>query len=565
MTAKLGVHLKMRREFLEQWENLSDEERHRFQKMAKEEHGKRKALVLRKPKKLKCKFLNHRLCECLVRYFDPATCSLTVHGRTLRLIESHVHDCLGINAQGDLVEVEKLDGFLEVCKDLGVKKGEVKLKDLIDYLQKAKDADDVFKRKFAFYIVGAFLCPTTKATVNESFIQKVTDVKAMGNVNWAKLILNFLRKGINDQCFYGHLQPNGCLFLLVVFYLDHVSPIPQVIPYVRHVPLMAGLGDADIKGILHRLDEIGGYDNPGVVVHFRSEEGRKVDVKTSGNEYGMVTCTRHYFPVKDTLLPALSCVAKAMDTGCDYKFGSGAIDKFGKRQILGYPKLAKDNLMKMCDSYFGETNFTADIRHCSWIYIPTNDRGSHWFCIKVDMKTRITYIFDSKPGSRFNSFGKQLIRIVMLGLHKVLRLQYGDDYQQDVTKFNIANIESQPLQDDIDCHQMCYSSTKNSGDDGEKAKVPLYDPAPNCHCRMQANLRITGSLSHNKGKLYFICMKTMGRCGFFSWCLPRGSLAVHDNTEFFMEDEGNVAVLQTKVEMLEQQLENHEKASESID
>lgn len=69
--------------------------------------------------------------------------------------------------------------------------------------------------------------------------------------------------------------------------MDHVSPIPQVIPYVRHVPLMAGLGDAEIKGILHRFDEIGGYDNPGVVVHFKSEEGRKVDVKTSGNECGV--------------------------------------------------------------------------------------------------------------------------------------------------------------------------------------------------------------------------------------------------------------------------------------
>lgn len=41
--------------------------------------------------------------------------------------------------------------------------------------------------------------------------------------------------------------------------------------------------------------------------------------------------------------------------------------QYWQRQILGYPKLAEDDLMKMCDSYFGETNFTADIRHCSWV------------------------------------------------------------------------------------------------------------------------------------------------------------------------------------------------------
>ncbi|KAI8547985.1 hypothetical protein RHMOL_Rhmol07G0237100 [Rhododendron molle] len=47
------ITMEMKREILEQWKNLSDEERHKFQKMAKEEHGKRKALVPRKPKKRK--------------------------------------------------------------------------------------------------------------------------------------------------------------------------------------------------------------------------------------------------------------------------------------------------------------------------------------------------------------------------------------------------------------------------------------------------------------------------------------------------------------------------------
>ncbi|KAE9444799.1 hypothetical protein C3L33_23303, partial [Rhododendron williamsianum] len=491
------VAVMMRREFLEQWRNLSDEERHKFKKMAKEEHGKRKALAPRKPKKRKMqnRISLNSIVE-IVQKFSEAQRAAVIE--------------IGL---GDLVEVEKSDGFLEVCKDLGVKKGEVKLKDLKDYLQKAKDAD-------------------------------------------------------------------------------------EVIPYVRHVPLMVGLGDTKIKGILHQFDEIGGYDNSGVVVHFRSEERRKVDVKTSGNEcsvshdsngdvggtnltleivvglllcqnmllerqlayqiasqmasqvgsqmpgqlhqpaqqadpkmpsqvgsqmppqlhqpgqqvdlnlvdpngelhthlMGAETSTPNLFEAHEDIVEKLkgdqyisslssnisyempfetstpnpfetpSVVDKpkgdnhmrsSSSDQCnmgqktqkrkiqqdidevvvspsplsgfklrfglsrDYKFGSGAIDKFGKRQILGYPKLAEDDLMKMCDSYFGETNFTADIRHCSLIYIPTNDRGSHWLCIKIS------------------------------GLHKVLQLQYGDDYQLDVSKFNIANVERQPLQDNTNCY-----------------------------------------------------------------------------------------------------------------
>ncbi|KAI8547680.1 hypothetical protein RHMOL_Rhmol07G0214800 [Rhododendron molle] len=78
------------------------------------------------------------------------------------------------------------------------------------------------------------------------------------------------------------------------------------------------------------------------------------------------------------------------------------------RQILDNPNLNDCDLKKLCSGYFGDTNFTADLSSCS----------------------------------------------MLEGLHRALLLQYGELYQVDVTKFNIANVERQPLQyeeDGYDC------------------------------------------------------------------------------------------------------------------
>ncbi|XP_058180751.1 uncharacterized protein LOC131299167 [Rhododendron vialii] len=120
------------------------------------------------------------------------------------------------------------------------------------------------------------------------------------------------------------------------------------------------------------------------------------------------------------------------------------------RQILGNPNLNDCDLKKLCDSYFGDANFTTDLSSCSMIYIPTNDGGNHWFCIKVDLGIQMAYIFDSKPATRSNLFCKRLTKKVMEALHRALRLQYRDLYKADVSKFNIANVERQPLQHEID-------------------------------------------------------------------------------------------------------------------
>ncbi|KAI8560914.1 hypothetical protein RHMOL_Rhmol04G0292900 [Rhododendron molle] len=102
--------------------------------------------------------------------------------------------------------------------------------------------------------------------------------------------------------------------------------------------------------------------------------------------------------------------------------------------------------------------------------------------------------------------------------------------------------------DSIGNTEMSCGSTSHRVDDGDYPNSPLYDPTtPNCDCGMWANLRIAGPNAKHPGSLYFSCSKTIGRCQFFRWCVP-----ILGNVEVNSTDDTHVAVLQTKVDMLEE-------------
>ncbi|KAI8570059.1 hypothetical protein RHMOL_Rhmol01G0003500 [Rhododendron molle] len=204
-------------------------------------------------------------------------------------------------------------------------KGVVQLKELREYLDETEEVGDVFKRKFALYMLGCFLCPTTKACVTRSFMNGVSDVVGMGNQNWANLTLDFLCKGIQEQCDKYLVQPNGCLFLLVVFYFDRVSPSPKVMFYVRKFPTLVNWGDIEIKNILHEFDKIGGYDSEGVVVNFTLDEGTKVDENTSGNEAGVSQILPGDVSVMTSTLITIASLLLHQNMILGKHFGSGML------------------------------------------------------------------------------------------------------------------------------------------------------------------------------------------------------------------------------------------------
>ncbi|KAH7840297.1 hypothetical protein Vadar_015285 [Vaccinium darrowii] len=213
---------------------------------------------------LSCTKLNHGICKWLVNNFDPDTHSLTVHGQKFAITESHVEESLGINGQGNIVSMNSVEGFCEMCTDLRVTKGFVEIKGLLVYLLKTTVANEGFKRKFALYISGSFLCPTTKPVVHESLIHLVSDVGAMVNVNWARITHR-----VSMQRYLWAMDSQSCT-------RERLS-IPSI-----DRPLLFW-GDRQIKDVLRRFKKIGGYMKQGVGIIFTRDEESMEDGKDKTN------------------------------------------------------------------------------------------------------------------------------------------------------------------------------------------------------------------------------------------------------------------------------------------
>ncbi|CAL5383965.1 unnamed protein product [Camellia sinensis] len=218
---------------------------------------------------LRCTKLDHDLCEWLVQKFDPKTCSLNVHGRRLLFTELDVHKLLGIPAEGKTIELKKSSqAFPKLFEELRVVQGAIKLNALREYLTKTEGAGEEFTRIFALYILGAFLCPTTKVVVKQSFIPLVQNMDGMKDYNWAKFTLQFFVRGLCKYNSKSHSQPNGCLFLIMLFYFDRAAPSGCDVAHAHSVPYLADWGDAEIKATLKLFQNSGGYQNEEVDVNF---------------------------------------------------------------------------------------------------------------------------------------------------------------------------------------------------------------------------------------------------------------------------------------------------------
>ncbi|KAL7182029.1 hypothetical protein ACSBR1_040862 [Camellia fascicularis] len=111
-----------------------------------------------------------------------------------------------------------------------------------------------------------------------SFIHAVKDVKGMGFCNWAKLTLEFLVHGVRKYRNKGHREATGCIFLLVLFYLDCVSPTSVTTPATtRSIPRLNDWGDAEIRETLRRLRGKGSFNTVKMEFNFIKEESHVDD------------------------------------------------------------------------------------------------------------------------------------------------------------------------------------------------------------------------------------------------------------------------------------------------
>ncbi|GMP49606.1 hypothetical protein CsSME_00016539 [Camellia sinensis var. sinensis] len=216
---------------------------------------------------LRCTHIDHDLCHWLVQNFDPSTHSLNVHGLRMLLTVEDVHELMGLPSNGLPVKLtESVDEITNLCDELAMKNKFVSFTSLKSYLLETKGAGTEFKRKFVLYIIGALLCPTTKAGVHQSFIKMVKNVESISQFNWAKHTLDFLVDRIAIAKVKERSAMCGCLLLLMLFYLEQFARKRELVATSNSIPRLSYWGNSKIKQGLNQIKALGGYLNVEVAL-----------------------------------------------------------------------------------------------------------------------------------------------------------------------------------------------------------------------------------------------------------------------------------------------------------
>ncbi|XP_028069131.1 uncharacterized protein LOC114271712 isoform X2 [Camellia sinensis] len=272
----------------DKWNQLPEEEKNKYIQMGKlqsEQYAQLKTVVQQKPPKVKiqtrieltsickiirrldkaqqqavsdmgfhgilclrCMHIDHDLCHWLVQNFDPSTHSLNVHGLRMLLTVEDVHELMGLPSNGLPVKLtESVDEITNLCDEIAMKNKFVPLTSLKSYLLETKDAGTEFKRKFVLYIIGALLCPTTKAGVHQSFIKMVKNVESISQFNWAKHTLDFLVDRIAVAKVKERSAMCGCLLLLMLFYLEQFARKRELVATSNSIPRLSYWANSEIK------------------------------------------------------------------------------------------------------------------------------------------------------------------------------------------------------------------------------------------------------------------------------------------------------------------------------
>ncbi|MED6214754.1 hypothetical protein PIB30_106381 [Stylosanthes scabra] len=166
-----------------------------------------------------CIQLNLQLCAELVKHIDPdPRIGMRVKGFNIPIQLNDVGLVFDLPTQGDIVpKTEDLtDDAKKVVKHFkGLSFGA--LKDML-----AKDGvDDAWRRALILYILGSFLCPTSKNQPSPKLLGSIFGVKNPRKYNWGEFTFKWLMEMIHV-----YKQKNvggsigGCIFMLMILYFD---------------------------------------------------------------------------------------------------------------------------------------------------------------------------------------------------------------------------------------------------------------------------------------------------------------------------------------------------------
>ncbi|GMQ07502.1 hypothetical protein CsSME_00051662 [Camellia sinensis var. sinensis] len=169
-----------RKELGERWKALPSDEKKRFAKMAKasaEEHAKVVPCAPKSEKGKKQLRISLKSIVELVNRFNEAQKQAVIDIGFAGLLGMKC-TCIDHDLCAWLL-ARSLETYPTIYDEVGVVNGVIPLNKLRLYLTETDGAKDEFRRKFALYVLGAMLCPTTMTALKPSFIHAVKDMNGM--------------------------------------------------------------------------------------------------------------------------------------------------------------------------------------------------------------------------------------------------------------------------------------------------------------------------------------------------------------------------------------------------
>ncbi|CAN6288774.1 unnamed protein product [Urochloa humidicola] len=190
--------------------------------------------------KIGCPTFPLGFCGWLLRRFDTDYCELVIKGRgRIPVTAQSVHRVLGIpNGGGDVKYRLDEDAMSFMSDKLGASSGRYwpTVSSIENSLKQMKSADEHFLRMFMVLVISSFLCPTTSLRISPRCFPPLVDIKSIRELNWCKFVVEQLRRSVSAYGRKGKNSVPGCLFYLVILYLDsldtHDTQIPDGTPRI---------------------------------------------------------------------------------------------------------------------------------------------------------------------------------------------------------------------------------------------------------------------------------------------------------------------------------------------
>ncbi|XBJ24982.1 hypothetical protein VPH35_002747 [Triticum aestivum] len=180
--------------------------------------------------RLQCPTVPARLSTWLLRRFDTESSELVIPGRgRIPVTVDSVHRVLGIPKTGrDVVYGLDDESIASVLDKHGVDRPP-SMASLEKSIKLMKSADEHFLRTFVMLVLSSFLCPTSSLKVSPRCFPALVNIGSIRELNWCKFVVEQLEKCVSSLGKKN--SAGGCLFYLVILYLDSLDVRGMEIPH----------------------------------------------------------------------------------------------------------------------------------------------------------------------------------------------------------------------------------------------------------------------------------------------------------------------------------------------